>query len=148
MDSATARSVALLSIYPEFAEKIFNGSKTIELRRISLPDDLEHVIVYSTSPVMKIVGYFDVAEIVRDTPSKIWKQYGSVAGIDKKRFFSYYESRESAVGIRIRSTHPLPDPKKLSFLSRDLKPPQSIQYLPHSYIAKLQTCIAKEPQAA
>ena len=144
MDSAATRNVALLSIYPEFADQIFAGSKTIELRRIQLPDELEHVVVYATSPVMKIVGYFDVAEIVRDTPANIWKQYRAVAGIDRKRFFSYYESRNMAVGIKIGRIHPLPIPRKLSFLAKKLTPPQSIQYLPQSYVAKLQACIAQK----
>ena len=148
MDSASTRNVALLSIHPEFADQIFDGSKTIELRRIQLPDELEHVIVYSTSPIMKIVGYFDVAEIVRDTPTKIWNQYQAVSGIDRKRFFDYYDSRPMAVGIRIARVHSLPTPRKLSFLGRNLTPPQSIQYLPYSRITKLQTCIEQKQRAA
>ena len=63
MDSPTARNVALLSIHPEFVERIFDGTKTIELRRISLPSELKHVVVYSTAPIMKIAGFFDVEEI-------------------------------------------------------------------------------------
>ena len=63
MDSSATRNVVLLSIHPEFADRIFDGSKTIELRRISLPPELKHVVVYSTAPVMKIVGYFDVDDL-------------------------------------------------------------------------------------
>ena len=87
MDSSTTRNVALLSIHPEFVERIVDGSKTIELRRISLPAELRHVVVYATAPVMKIVGYFDVEEIVQDSPANVWRDYCGVAGIDKKRFF-------------------------------------------------------------
>ncbi len=36
VDSTTTWNVALLSIHPEFVSKIFNGSKTIELRRIKI----------------------------------------------------------------------------------------------------------------
>ena len=148
MDSASTRNVAILSIHPEFADQIFDGSKTIELRRIQLPDELEQVIVYSTSPIMKIIGYFDVAEIVRDTPTKIWNQYRAVSGIDRKRFFDYYDSRNVAVGIKIARIHSLPKPKELSFLGRDLRPPQSIQYLPYSCITKLQASINQKQWAA
>lgn len=146
MDSSTARNVALLSIHPEFADQIFDGSKTIELRRINLPADLKHVVVYVTSPVMKVVGFFDVEDIVRDTPLKIWDMYGAAAGIDEQRYFQYFESRETAVGIRIQQTHPLPKPRKLSCLSRKLTPPQSIQYLPWSAIDKLRRLIAEAPK--
>ena len=139
MDSTTNRNVALLSIHPEFANKIFDGSKSIELRRIKLRDEVQHVIVYVTSPIMKVVGYFDIEEIVEETPEFIWRTYGAVAGIDRERFFQYYDQRDLAVGIKIRRTHLLPRPKKLSFLSPKLTPPQSIQYLPFSTILKLRS---------
>ena len=139
MDSPATRRIALLSIYPEFVERIFDGSKTIELRRIPLPDELAHVIVYATSPVMRIVGYFDVAKVVHDTPAKIWNQYREVLGIDRKRYFKYYESRDIATGILVQKTHQLPTPRKLSFLSKSLTPPQSIQYLPESALGRLQS---------
>lgn len=145
MDSTTTRNVALLSIHPEFVDRIFDGSKTIELRRINLPLELKHVVVYATSPVMRVVGFFDVQDIVRDTPLNIWDTYGDTSGIDEERYFQYFESRETAIGIRIKKVHPLPKPRKLSCLSRNLTPPQSIQYLPWSALVKLRRIIADEP---
>ena len=147
MDSTTNRNVALLSIHPEFVEKIFDGSKTIELRRTKLRD-VQHVVVYATSPVMKIVGHFDVEEIVEDTPNNLWRDYRATTGIDKKRFFQYYENRKLAVGIKIKQTHLLATPRKITFLSPDLTPPQSVRYLPFSAILKLRSCARPRKRAA
>jgi len=52
----------LLSIKPEWAEKIYNGEKTIEWRksrpRIDRNNRHMRVYVYETAPVKRITGYF------------------------------------------------------------------------------------------
>jgi predicted transcriptional regulator len=52
----------LLSIKPEWAEKIYNGEKTIEWRksRPSIDRNNRHtrVYIYETAPVKRITGYF------------------------------------------------------------------------------------------
>lgn len=52
----------LLSIKPEWAEKIYNGEKTIEWRksRPKLDRNNRHtrVYIYETAPVKRITGYF------------------------------------------------------------------------------------------
>ena len=51
----------LLSIKPEFVEKIISGEKKFEFRK-SLPkrDGITTVVVYSTMPVGKVIGEFKV----------------------------------------------------------------------------------------
>ena len=52
----------LLSIKPEWAEKIYNGEKTIEWRksrpRIDRNNRHTRVYIYETAPVKRITGYF------------------------------------------------------------------------------------------
>ena len=52
----------LLSIKPEWAEKIYNGEKTIEWRksrpRIDRNNHHTRVYIYETAPVKRITGYF------------------------------------------------------------------------------------------
>lgn len=48
----------ILSIHPEYVEKILAGEKTVELRRLLPRQNVEKIYIYSTSPVKKIVGYF------------------------------------------------------------------------------------------
>lgn len=51
-----------LSIKPEWAEKIYNGEKTIEWRKSKLKLDRNNrhtrVYIYETAPVKRITGYF------------------------------------------------------------------------------------------
>ena len=53
----------MLSIHPEWAEKIYSGEKTVEWRK-TVPHKLNaasrKVFLYETSPVCKVTGYFDL----------------------------------------------------------------------------------------
>ncbi len=63
----------LLSIRPKYAEAIFSGLKRYEFRRtIFRRKDAERVYVYSNSSVGKIVGSFEIEEILKGTPEEIW----------------------------------------------------------------------------
>ena len=47
----------VLSIKPEFANKIFEGTKKYEFRRAIFKNpNIKKVVVYSSSPVKKIIG--------------------------------------------------------------------------------------------
>ena len=49
----------LLSIKPEFVEKIFSGEKLYEYRKAMFKNvNVSSVVIYSTMPVGKIVGEF------------------------------------------------------------------------------------------
>ena len=64
----------LISIHPEYAKKIFEGTKRVELRRIQpkiFEDDL--VVVYVTSPVKRSFG----AHLQWNAClSNLWNNYG------------------------------------------------------------------------
>ena len=53
-------STILLSIKPEFSEKIFNETKKYEFRKRVARKKVEKIVVYATSPVKKIVGEVEV----------------------------------------------------------------------------------------
>ena len=57
----------LLSIKPEFAEKIFDGTKKFEFRKtIFKNNNVQKVIVYASSPVQKVIGEFSIEDILND----------------------------------------------------------------------------------
>lgn len=119
----------LLSIKPEFAEKIFNGTKKFEFRRTIFKNpDIKTVIVYASSPVQKIVGEFDVDYILSDELEKIWKITGKFAGINKDYFMSYFDQKKNAYAIKVKKTRRY---KKLLNLKETfgINPPQSFVYL-------------------
>ncbi len=49
----------LLSINPEHVEKILTGQKQFEFRKVRCRSDVSKIVIYATSPVMKIVGEAD-----------------------------------------------------------------------------------------
>lgn len=95
----------LLSIKPEFAHKIFEGSKKFEFRKQVFKDtSVKKVIVYSSSPEQKVIGEFEIETILDDTPDKIWIQTRLYSGISRKFFKSYFEGRDKAYAIKVAST--------------------------------------------
>ena len=59
----------LLSIKPEYVEKIFSKEKKYEFRKsIFKNPNIKSIIIYSSSPVKKVVGEFEIENIIQDTP--------------------------------------------------------------------------------
>ena len=59
------KNAVLMSIRPQYATKIFDGIKTVELRRVK-PKFLAEgdlIFVYVSSPVKSLVGAFTVSSI-------------------------------------------------------------------------------------
>ena len=131
--------IILVSIKPEFANKIFDGSKRIELRKVSpdaRPGDL--MIVYSTSPEMAVIGVCKIDKIIKSSPQDIWEQHSEILGIDENRFNAYYSKSSTAVGIvidqarRLKAKIPLKNIKKVY---PGFAPPQTFKYFSRELVA-------------
>ena len=128
MASPTARRSAIMSIRPQFASAILDGSKTVEFRKRALAEDIRRVVIYTTSPVRAVVGEFTVADQVVASPSALWRRYSKVAGIDRAAFFEYFDGTTDAVGIVIDSVFEYATPLTLDEVEPGSKPPQSFKY--------------------
>jgi predicted transcriptional regulator len=119
----------LLSIKPEFALKIFNGSKRYEYRRaIFKNQEVSRVIVYASDPIKRIIGEFEIEDILHDEPQLLWVKTKNHAGISEKRFFKYFTNKSKGYAIKIKMTRMYSDPLPLnSFMVAS--PPQSFMYL-------------------
>ena len=61
------RKILLLSIHPEHAKNIFDGIKTVELRRTRPRlSKCDQVLVYVSSPTKALVGAFEVKKVIED----------------------------------------------------------------------------------
>jgi len=119
----------LLSIKPEFALKIFDGSKKYEYRRtIFKRRDVEAIVVYVSDPIKRIVGEFDIGEILHTRPEQLWAQTSRHSGITKARFMEYFENRVKGYAIGIRKIRKYQTPLSLNDLMLSF-PPQSFMYL-------------------
>ncbi|RJF70456.1 ASCH domain-containing protein [Rhodopseudomonas palustris] len=120
----------LLSIKPEFAARIFQGEKRFEFRKSAFKDDrVKIVVVYVTSPVCKIVGEFDVVEILSDEPSRLWSRTKEYAGISEAFFWDYFSGRTRAVALAIGDVREYSRPINPSKLIANFTAPQSYMYL-------------------
>ena len=119
----------LLSIKPEFAFKIFNGSKRYEYRRsIFKNPGITRVVVYASSPIKRVIGEFDIEDILHEAPQIIWSRTKSHAGISEKRFYEYFLNKSKGYAIKIKTPMIYADPLSLNrFLISS--PPQSFMYI-------------------
>ncbi len=129
----TTNNVLLLSIRPQYAERIFNGSKRIELRRTRpRVKQGDIVVIYVSSPVKAIKGAFWVDHVLEAEPDKLWGQVGLLAGIGRDEYDQYYAGAQTAFGIAVSAPWSFIKPVGLSQL-RELwmgfHPPQSYRYL-------------------
>ena len=65
----------LLSIKPDFVEKVFSGEKKYEFRRVIFKKpEVNTVVVYASTPVQKVIGEFSVKNIIFDEIGSLWKK--------------------------------------------------------------------------
>lgn len=120
----------LLSIKPEFVEKIFSGEKLFEYRKaIFKNENISTVIIYSTMPVGKIVGEFRFKKIHIDSPEIIWKETKKYSGISKDFFFDYFKNREEAYAIEIEEVNKYDEPLDPRSVFPHFTAPQSFCYM-------------------
>lgn len=119
----------LLSIKPEFAYKIFDGSKKYEFRRTVFKNQsVSKIIVYASAPVSMVIGEFDIEEVIKKDILSLWKETKQYSGITKEFFLSYFEGKEEGYAIKIKKTKKYK--KDLSLKDEfGVKPPQSFMYI-------------------
>jgi len=132
---------ALLSIRPRHATNIFNGTKTVELRRTrprltggSL------AFVYVSGASKRLIGSFRVAEVIESSPLALWRSLRQQTAISRAEFDSYFEGTQNAFGIQIASVHLLPSPVHLTCLRNNwpgFHPPQTYRYFTFAEIEQL-----------
>lgn len=123
----------LLSIQPYFANKIFDGTKKVELRR-SIPKFHKDriVILYVSTPVKAIVGGFQFSHVIEETPIKLWYKVKDIAGVTYEQFHNYYSGVNNGYGIFINKIWKYNEPLTLNELRdslSDFSPPQNFRYL-------------------
>jgi predicted transcriptional regulator len=127
------KGALLISIRPQHADKIFNGIKTVELRRVRprlKRGDL--VLVYVSSPIKALMGAFEVASVTGGCPSQIWRKFNGKSGLTKSEFDNYYEGAKQAFAVVLKRLWKFEKPIKLKQLRRNrtgFRPPQSYHYL-------------------
>lgn len=119
----------LMSIQPKYADKIAEREKKIEFRKKVFSQTVKKVYVYASSPVKRILGYFKVTDIIKDTPNKLWDKYQSIGCITHEDFEEYYKGHEFGYGIIIQSFVPFSEPLDPKKHDSSFRAPQSYCYI-------------------
>jgi len=119
----------LLSIKPEFALKIFEGTKRYEYRRsIFRRGEVGKIVVYASDPIKKVIGEFEMGVILHDEPKALWDRTKTHAGISREKFFEYFTNKTKGYAIEVKTAKIYSTPLPLSHLMVT-SPPQSFMYL-------------------
>ncbi|WP_061285580.1 hypothetical protein [Leptospira interrogans] len=138
MANTKNRRVVFLPIKPEFAHKIINGEKNIEFRKKFSNQNVETIVIYSSSPEQKIIGFAKIDFIVIDTPDSLWNQFSHQGGIDKTRFYTYFYGKVKGVGIKIKDVSKLKKPLKPFQLGIRGTIPQNFKFVDEKVIIKME----------
>lgn len=119
----------LLSIKPEYAEKILHGEKKYEFRRTIFKNTtIKKVIIYASSPAKKVIGEFEIEYILSLDIYELWKKTMRYSGIDKKFYDSYFYGKKIGHAIRVKKAKRYS--RYLDLEDYDVnKAPQSFMYL-------------------
>ena len=119
----------ILSIKPEFAEKIFNGSKKFEFRRrLYKNKDVKVVIVYASAPISKIIGEFEIGSVLHEDLGSLWNSTNEYSGISKEYYLEYFKGKESGYAIAVKKAEKYDQPICIRE-TFGLTPPQSFAYV-------------------
>lgn len=121
----------LLSIKPEFANKILNGKKRFEFRKTVFKNPtVTTVVIYATKPVGKVIGEFSIETIISSCPDSLWEATSEFAGISQAFFNEYFKNHNRAYAIKVRHARRYERPLDLSEIVPNNVAPQSFRYLP------------------
>lgn len=119
----------LMSIKPEYAMQILNGTKTFEYRKCKFRrENVDAIVIYVTAPVMKVMGEVEVLDILEDSPENIWKETYKKGGINKKAYDHYFKGKKKAIAYVLGKVQSYENALKLKDFHIDYSP-QSYVYL-------------------
>jgi adenylate kinase len=119
----------LISIHPKHVTNILSGRKIFEYRKVIPSQEISHLVLYSTAPVMKIVAVAEVVGRIIGPPTKVWNVTGFGSGIPRSFFREYFAGQRQACALSLGRVYELVSPRGLSSLAGVKTPPQSFSYL-------------------
>lgn len=104
----------LLSIKPEYTNRILEGSKKFEFRRSIAKRKVDRILIYSTAPEMKVVAMVEVLGVEQDSPKNLWQKTHANAGISRPKFMNYFANRSVAYAYKLGALQKFDKPKTLA----------------------------------
>ena len=118
----------IISINPEYVEKIINGEKKFEYRTKAAKEDINKIIIYETKPIMKVVAEVEILDVIATTPEELWNQTKNQSGITKSFFDEYFKDKQVAYAYKLGEVKVYERPKSLLDFGLRIAP-QSFAYV-------------------
>lgn len=118
----------LISINPKYVNSIINKTKKYEYRRVLPKEDVSTLIIYSTSPIKRVIGEVEVLETLKLSKEELWNITKDKSGISKEFYDEYFKEKEIAYAYKLGKVTVYEEPKLLSEYNIKCAP-QSFVYL-------------------
>ena len=118
----------LLSIKPEYVERILKGTKKFEYRKRLAKEEVDVIYIYSTAPEMKVVASVEVIDRVSGSPTALWESTKQFAGISRAKYREYFRGCKTAYAYKLGSVQVFDIGKELSDFGISTAP-QSFVYI-------------------
>lgn len=119
----------VLSIKPQFAQQIFEGTKRFEFRRLVFKNkEVSKIVVYASAPISKVIGEFEVGNIIQKELEELWEETKDFSGITKDYFDQYFTGKEEGFAIAVKNPNLYKKPQNLKE-KFGMVPPQSFAYM-------------------
>ena len=128
MKRVTFMSKMLLSIKPEYVNKIISGQKKYEFRKFHCHEGIDTIVIYETAPTKKVVGEVALLGIIEGDVEYVWRKTRDFGGILEKDYKAYYEGRKVAIAYQLGKVTLYDEPMELKDLGLDYVP-QSFAYI-------------------
>ena len=119
----------LISIHPEYAEKILTGEKTFELRRRLPLEKPDRMVIYATAPISAVVGTAEVTDTIDLPLTELWKRVKKSAFLTLDEFHEYFKPQDRGKAFVLSNPKRFPFPAPITEYGLK-RAPQSWQYLP------------------
>ena len=104
----------LMSIKPEYAERIISGTKKYEYRKRLAKEDVSLMYIYCTFPLMKVVASVNIVGRLSASPTDLWEITKDAAGISELKYSDYFGGCEIAYAYELGEVNIFKSNKLLS----------------------------------
>ncbi len=119
----------LLSIKPEYANKLFSGEKKYEYRKAIFREEVDTIVVYATKPEGLILGELVIEDIIVDDLDALWERTQDASGISENFFRKYFSGCNRGYAIKVAEARRYPNPIDPYRELDTFIPPQSFRYM-------------------
>lgn len=128
----------LISIKKQYSDLIFEGSKTVEYRKVLPSKPVDRCFIYESRGSGRVVGFFTLSKTTSCSPEEAWSLTCDIGALSRTQFDIYYEGRSKSVLFYIASCHRFERPFELSELGIN-RAPQSFIYLSDAKADQLES---------